>query len=160
MEDRGLMAAYDTHDAHDNIQSDTSLDEKLIRSKKSKKKKKNKAAKARQPKTITHTTEEPNGPVKGLKPSGKEKAIDKLQLSPGMSTFATLRAGVSNHLLCFMSDNATDKMQMPAEYCTHLVYRDVTLNKQGHNFEPAKNGETASFGDVLLVSRRTSSNRR
>ncbi|XP_037577997.2 uncharacterized protein LOC119460932 isoform X3 [Dermacentor silvarum] len=188
----GLMAAYDTHDSHDNVDAsnwphrdaeavsmkgsvdirrlegptfrtrksktrkhisskrhttkstmkDTkthgpraqqrvpekqkSLNEKL---KKTKKKKKNNSAKALKPKTIPSTTEESNEPVKGLKPSG-----------------------ISNHLLCFMSDNATDKMQMPAEYCTHLVYKDMTLSKQSHTFVPAKNG--TGFDEFMSLRER------
>ncbi|XP_037520970.2 uncharacterized protein LOC119397617 [Rhipicephalus sanguineus] len=103
-----------------------SFDEKL---KKLKKKKKNKAAKALKPKTIPSTTETSNEPMKGLKPSG-----------------------ISNHLLCFMSENATDKMQMPAEYCTHLVYKDMTLSKQSHTFVPVKNG--TGFDEFMSLRER------
>ncbi|XP_065282400.1 uncharacterized protein [Dermacentor albipictus] len=106
-----------------------SLNEKIKKTKKKKKKKKNNSAKALKPKTIPSATKESSEPVKGLKPSG-----------------------ISNHLLCFMSDNATDKLQMPAEYCTHLVYRDVALSKQSHTFVPANNG--TGFDEFMSLRER------
>ncbi|KAK8779604.1 hypothetical protein V5799_019052 [Amblyomma americanum] len=89
---------------------------------------KKKASKKTQP-TPT-TTEESNGPVKGLKPGG-----------------------ISNHLLCFMSENATDKMHMPAEFCTHLVFKDLIFSKQSRNFAPSGNS-TTGFEEFMSLRER------
>ncbi|KAH7947105.1 hypothetical protein HPB52_007536 [Rhipicephalus sanguineus] len=43
-------------------------------------------------------------------------------------------------------------MQMPAEYCTHLVYKDMTLSKQSHTFVPVKNG--TGFDEFMSLRER------
>lgn len=91
-------------------------------------KKKTASKKLAQP--VTTTTEETSGPVKGLRPSG-----------------------VSNHLLCFLSENATDKMHMPPEYCTHLVFKDLLYSKLTRNFAPSGNS-TIGFEEFMSLRER------
>lgn len=60
--------------------------------------------------------------------------------------------GVSNHLVCFLSENATDKLQMPAEYCTHLVYQDMVISRSTRNFVASKSA--AGFQEFLSLRER------
>lgn len=59
---------------------------------------------------------------------------------------------ISNHLVCFLSENATDKNQMPAEYCTHLVYEDMVLSRTTKNFVASKSA--AGFQEFLSLRER------